>query len=340
MIKIGLIGTGFMGSMHASCYEALAGRHDFRVTAVADDDPEKAARIADKFGAVAYGSADELIASGDVNTVDICLPTFLHKDVAVKAMRKGYNVFIEKPVCLNAEQAEELLAVHRETGTHVMVGQCIRFWPEYRELKRLLDEKTYGRLVSGVFTRISPRPTWAWEGWLDDPAKSGSAALDLHIHDVDFVRYLFGSPERIKSETVRQNGSNHHIFSLYKYEDAVVSLEGGWNYPANFPFEMAYRVQFEQATAEFSSRDNPSLKIYRNDGETVVQVLDTGLAAGDGGGNISSLGGYYNELDYFLNGIASGSGIHIASLEDGCDSLKLALNAIAAADRGERNVIS
>lgn len=332
MIKIGLIGAGFMGTMHASCYEALAGSGAFQVTAVADDNAEKAAKLADKFGAAVYPSAEALINEADVNTVDICLPTYLHFAPAALAMKKGYNVFVEKPVCLNESEAEQLLALQRETNAQVMVGQCIRFWPEYVELKRIADSGTYGKLLSGVFKRISPNPGWAWQQWLHDPSKSGSAALDLHVHDVDFVRSLLGEPERLAAETVSYNGANGHIFSLYRYKDAVISLEGGWDYPESFPFEMAYRVSFEKATVVFSSASSPSLRIYEADGAIVEPTLDApDVASGEGGGNISSLGGYYRELQYFLECLTSGREIGNSTLKDGCDSLRLTLREIAAA---------
>ncbi|GAA3400877.1 Gfo/Idh/MocA family protein [Paenibacillus hodogayensis] len=331
MIKIGLIGAGFMGSMHASCYEALAGTGEFRVAAVADDDADKAAKLAAKFGAKVYPSAEALLQEADVNTIDICLPTFLHFGIASAAMRKGYNVFVEKPVCLNESEAEQLLALQRETKTQVMVGQCIRFWPEYIELKRLADENVYGRILSGVFKRISPKPGWAWQQWLHEPEKSGSAALDLHVHDVDFVRSLLGEPERLSAETVTRNGTNGHIFSLYRYGDAVISLEGGWEYPETFPFEMAYRVSFEKATVVFSSASTPSLRIYENGGAILEPQLETlANSAAEGGGNIASLGGYYNELNYFLTCLTSGQPIGNSTLQDGCDSLRLTLREIAA----------
>lgn len=333
MIKIGLLGAGFMGSMHAACYEALAGEIEgFQVTAVSDDDAEKAAKLAEKFGAAVYGSAEQLIREADVNTIDICLPTYLHASTAAQAMEKGYHVFVEKPACLNEQEAEQLLRLQQETNTQVMVGQCIRFWPEYMELRRLVEEGTYGSVRTGVFKRVSPRPGWAWNGWLHDPAKSGSAALDLHVHDVDFVRSLFGDPDRLSAETVESFGANGHIFSLYRYGDAVISLEGGWDYPEAFPFEMAYRVSFERATAVFSSAASPSLLIYENDGNVFEPKLDApSLGEGAEGGNISSLGGYYNELRYFVSTLAAGETIGQSTLQDGCDSVRLTLREIAVA---------
>jgi predicted dehydrogenase len=332
MIKIGLIGTGFIGNMHALVYESLKGKAEFEVTAVADDNPEKAQSVAEKFGATAYRTAAELIEQADVNTVDICLPTYLHKDVALHAMNKGYHVFIEKPVCLNDAEADELLAAQRRTNANVMVGHCIRFWPEYVELKKRIDDNRYGRIVSASFRRLSPKPRWGWQQWMDDPAKSGTASLDLHIHDVDFVRYILGEPDRVKSEAVYRNGSDSHIFSVHKYGNVVVSLEGGWDFPDPFPFEMGYRVRFERAVVDFNSNASPALVVYEDAGERIEIKLgeDRGVS-GASGGNISSLGGYYNELLYFLECLNVGKPIGIATLEDGVNSVRLALREIEAA---------
>ncbi|MBB6670485.1 Gfo/Idh/MocA family protein [Cohnella nanjingensis] len=331
MVKIGLIGAGFMGGMHAACYEALLRTLDFKVTAVADDNPQKAETVAAKFGAQAFASAAELIARGDVTAVDICLPTYLHAETAIAAMNRGLDVFIEKPVCLNEQEAERLLAAQRQSGVKAMVGHVIRYWPEYVELKALADSGIYGKVVSAVFNRISPKPDWAWQGWLDDPDKSGSAALDLHIHDVDFVRYLLGDPDRISSMTVSDGGAKNHIFSLYEYPDAVVSLEGGWDYPAALPFEMSYRVKFERATVLFSSAKQPTLAIYEENGGVVEKNLELDVGTAAGGGNISSLGAYYSELRYFVERLVRDEPIAISTLQDGCDSLKLTLREIANA---------
>ncbi len=332
MIKIGLAGAGFMGSMHAQCYKALAGSANFQVTSVTDFDPDKAAKLAELFGAQVYASTDDMLQSGDINTVDICLPTFLHAETALKAMDLGFHVFIEKPVCMTTEDAERLLLKQKQTNSKVMVGQCIRFWPEYKYLRELIQSQIYGKLQAGLFRRISPRPDWAWDEWLHDPARSGSAAMDLHIHDVDFVRSILGEPDRIQTEIVRQQEANVHIHSLYRYGDTVIAVEGGWDFPANFPFEMSYRVQFEQAVAVFSSSASPTLRIYDRDGRILEPDVDSGVDIGDmdKAGNISSLGGYYNELHYFLQALEHNRDIEEATLQDGCDSIALLHRALNA----------
>ena len=332
MIKVGIIGAGFMGGMHAACYEALSAAGDFKVTAVADLDGERAAKLASKFGAEIYGSGRELMEKGDVNTVDICLPTFLHTEHAIMAMEKGLNVLVEKPVCLNEAEAAKLLETGKKTGAKAAVAQCIRFWPEYMYLKKAIEDRTFGELLSGVFKRISPKPTWGWNNWLLDGSRSGSAALDLHIHDVDYVRYILGEPDTIKGEITSVDGNNEHVFSLFKYGNAVVSLEGGWDYPAGLPFEMEFRVKFEKAVVVFNSGKTPGLSVYFEDGTSVNPVMENSFdSESEGlGGNISSLGGYYNEIRYFLDCLKNGEEIRTISLEEGIKSFYLTMKEIKA----------
>ena len=142
MIKIGLVGAGFMGKMHASCYRALENCGAV-LAAVASTEADDAAIAAEGTQAKCYSDGMDLIHNADVDVVDICLPTYLHTKFAVAAMEQGKAVFIEKPVCLNAEEAKILLDAQKRTGAKVMVGQCISLWDEYVWLKQTADSGLY-----------------------------------------------------------------------------------------------------------------------------------------------------------------------------------------------------
>lgn len=157
MIRVGLIGCGFMGGMHAACYAALA-ELGVKVTAIADDRPEFLAQMKEQTDAQTYESGMALIEQADVDVVDICLPTYLHTAHACAAMEKGRDVFCEKPVCLTEEDMQALLETKKRTGCKVMVGQAIRLWDEYAWLKKTVDAGTYGRVLSGVFQRVFVAP--------------------------------------------------------------------------------------------------------------------------------------------------------------------------------------
>lgn len=315
MLKIGLIGCGFMGTMHANCYNALEG---VCVTAVADVRPEKAETLAKLSGAKVYADGMRLIAEADVDAIDICLPTYLHASHAEAAMRKVKNVFIEKPVTLTAEESERLLEVQKETGAGVQVGQVIRFWDEYVWLKGLIDSEKYGKVKNAMFRRLSPRPDWAWEGWVLDAKRSGGALQDLHVHDADFMLYAFGEPK--KFETVRAHGGdeNSYVMTVCDYGDFAVSLEGSWDFPSDYPFEMYFRVKFERAVAEYS---HEGLKLYA-DGTCCEVTLEKKQLSVSGGGNISDLGGYYNELEYFTDCLKAGKTPERAGLADATASVR------------------
>ena len=315
MIKIGLIGCGFMGTMHANCYNALEG---VRVAAVADVRRDKAEALASLSDAEIFADGMALIRNADVDAVDICLPTYLHASHAEAAMRCFANVFIEKPVALTAEEAERLVAVQKETGAGVQVGQVIRFWDEYVWLKALKDSEKYGKVQNAMFRRLSPRPDWTWENWVLDPARSGGALEDLHVHDADYMLYLFGNPK--STATVRGNGgeADSYVMTVCDYGNFAVSIEGSWDFPSDYPFEMYFRVKFERAVAEFSLA---GLKLYA-DGKCENVQLEKKKLAVAGGGNISDLGGYYNELEYFTDCLKAGKKPQRAGLSDAAASVK------------------
>lgn len=327
MLKVGLIGCGGIGSVHANCYAALSD--SVSLVAVADLDRAKAAKAACISGGTIYNSASELLAADlELDIVDICLPTYLHTQYAVEAMEKGCNVFVEKPVCLTMDEASLLLDAQKRTGMNVQVGQVMRFWDEYTWLKDTVDEGKYGKIISAVFSRLSAVPKWSWENWYDDYTKSGTAALDLHIHDVDFVRYLMGAePREITAQASRNSeGVIQQIFAQYIYDGAVITSEGCWDYPDNYPFGMTYRVKMEHATAVF---DGEQLTVYMKDGTRIRPELTKNFNVDvDSVINISGIRPYYNEIKYFTDCIASGTAPVIAPLHEACRSIELALKEI------------
>ena len=319
MLTVGLIGCGGMGSVHANCWLALSDR--VKLVAIADAMPEKVKELAEKAGAKVYSSGDELLANETPDIIDICVPTYLHTSHAVAAMKKGCRVFMEKPVCLNEEEAQLLLDTQKETGARVQIGQVIRFWDEYVWLKKAADSGEYGKIVSGVFQRLSSNPKWAWENWYNDHKKSGTVALDLHIHDIDFIRYLMGcEPDKVSSSATRSpDGTIEQIFSTYSFGSSVITAEGCWDYPDNFPFSASYRIKFEKATVIY---DGEKFVVYFEIGEkTEPEITKDFEADVDCGINISSLGAYFNEIKYFIDSIISESSEEIAPL---CEAVKSA----------------
>ena len=319
-MKVGLIGCGFMGTMHANCYRALG----VEIAAVADIRPEKAEVLAQ--GATIYGDGKDLIANADVDIIDICLPTFLHAEYAMAAMEKVRYVFVEKPVALTVAEGKAMMEKAAQTGCQVQVGQVIRFWDEYVALRDIVRRNKYGRVVNANFRRISPRPDWGWKDWLLDSTCSGGAAQDLHIHDIDYVLSVFGEPQALFSVKNVLGETNSYVNTLLRYPDKVITVEGTWDLPASHPFEATFRVVFEKAVVENAGG---KFMLYTDDGaeEIVLEKAEIGVAAA--GGNISDLGGYYNELKYFCEKAAAAAPIEQATLADGVSSLEFLKKELA-----------
>ena len=348
MVKIGVIGAGFMGAMHSQCYALLPGAE---LTGIADIRKEKAEELAKKFNAVAYKDAEELLKS-DVDAVDICLPTYIHREWVVKAANFGKNVLCEKPIALSLEDADEMVNSAHKNDIIFMVAQVIRFWPEYIRLKEIKDSGELGKLLSLSLSRLSPLPTWGWENWLQFPEKSGSALFDLHIHDTDYLLYLLGKPKAVFSSGTKVNGGESYpvdrilssgwdggysrIFSFFEYPDCPVSVEGGWDFVDVFPFRMAYVARFEKGVVEYNTGYSKPFAIYTQGkaeypklGEDIPKVTDTS-------GNISELGGYYSEIKYFVECVEGKKKPTIVTPEDARESLALVFKELESAEKGEK----
>ena len=266
MLKVGLIGCGFMGTMHANCYKNIDG---VEITALADIRKENAQKLSEGTNATIYGNGYELIENADVDIIDICLPTYLHSEYAIAAMDKVKYVFVEKPVALTVEQGRQMVKKAEETGANVQVGQVIRFWDEYVKLAEIIASGTMGKIVNANFRRISPVPTWGWNDWLLKNELSGGAAQDLHIHDMDYVLSVFGKPNSIKSVKNIIGEKSSYINSLLTYDDSVISVEGTWNLPGTHPFEATFRVVFEKGVVENAGG---KLMLYSDDSAEEIKI--------------------------------------------------------------------
>ncbi|MCD6407580.1 Gfo/Idh/MocA family oxidoreductase [bacterium] len=337
MIKVGILGAGFMGNMHATVYSQLP---DVKIGGIADIRGEKAKSLATKFKTVPYYDPEQLLNKEDITVIDVCLPTFLHKEYVIKAANLGKDVICEKPIALTVEEADEMIEACKKNKVRFMVAHVIRFWPEYKYLKEIYDSEKYGKLKSISMRRISPLPTWGWQDWLLDQERSGGALVDLHIHDTDFLLYLLGkNPEKIYSKVVkREDGLYSHIFTTFTFENLIAFAEGGWDFPSNFPFEMSFIAKFEKAVVEFNSRNTPSLVVYESSGKvekpTFEAIKIEGLE-----GNIEDLGGYFYELRYFVDHVIHNKAFTVVTPEQARNSLAIVLKEKESADTGKEIIL-
>lgn len=322
MQRIAIVGCGFMGRMHANVYGLL---DNAELVAFVDRKTERRQEFSSTFGVPSYETLHQLLENHpDLDAVDICLPTYEHKDAVVAVAAAKKHVFCEKPMALDLGEADAMIEACKNAGVRLMIGHCIRFWPEYKLLKQMVEDKRYGKLLSINLTRYGEFPTWSSDNWLADESKAGGGVLDMHIHDTDYIHFLLGDPKSISSwGTVDTRGASQ-VFTTMEYPGGVVAhLEGGWNLPTQTPFKMAFRAIFENGAAIM---DGGPLTIYENGKDPVVPEFPKMQAAG--GGNISDLGGYYHELKYFVDGLESGKPFEITTPDSSRQSLATTLEEI------------
>jgi len=250
MITLSILGAGFMGSAHAANYKALGGR--VRVKWVASRTLERAARVADTAGAEATTDLDVAVRDPEVDAVDICLPTSLHRTAAERAFEAGKHVFLEKPLALTLEDADAILAAAERAGRTLMVGLVLRFWPEYVELERRIAGGALGRPLAVSTQRLSPPADW--NQWMADRSQSGGTAVDLMIHDFDQMNWLLGRPRSVYAcEPARG-----HVQALVEYEGASGAGEGSMCMPRSYPFFSSIRVLCERGAAEYAFSAAPA----------------------------------------------------------------------------------
>ncbi|MCA9425680.1 MAG: Gfo/Idh/MocA family oxidoreductase [Candidatus Omnitrophica bacterium] len=280
-VRVGIAGIGFMGVTHYGAFGKIPGA---KVVAIADNDPKKQAGdwtgIRGNFGSgggkvdltntKVFESYQEMAKDPDIDLIDLCLPTPLHKKAAVHCLKAGKHVLVEKPIALNLEDASSMIKASKKSGSHLFVGHVLRFFPEYRFLKKVYDEGKYGKLLAAHFRRMIAKPNWSGgENWFSDPKKTGGATLDLHIHDADFILHLLGEPKSVESRGVPAgHGMFDYLTNQYHYgkKGPIVSCEGGWIATAALPFEQSYEVYFEEASIFFNSSTQP-VTIYKPDGK-------------------------------------------------------------------------
>ena len=321
MVKVGLAGCGFMGTMHANVYSVLDGAELFGVH---DIDPSRAAEFAEKWGAKVFKSFSDVLADPEIDIVDLCLPTDVHAEFTVKACEAGKHVMCEKPMALSVAEADQMVDAAAKAGVRLMVGHCIRFWPEYEELKAAVDDHRLGNLHSANFTRYGAFPAYTVGQWAADPKKAGGG-MDMHIHDTDFALYLLGKPDTMVSHGSKDSRGVGHFFTTMTFGKTVVHLEGGWNFPQGNPFRMEYRAVFERGAMIY--RDG-ELWTYEEGGGP-VKFEAPQMEAEGASGNLSSLGGYYNELAYFVDCIANDRSLVTVTPESSRESLSVVLDEVA-----------
>ena len=332
-LKVGLIGCGNIGARaHLPAYARIP---EAELVAVCDIVKERADQAARASGAVPYTDYRRLLERNDIGMVDICLPSYLHAEVATAAAEAGKHVLCEKPIAHRLEAAKAMIGAVRKAGIKLMIGHVRRFDHRYTSIKAQVDA---GKVGKPVFIRRAERqflpfPPDAWQ-W--DPKRGGGVILDIGIHAADMFRWFFGEDAveiyavaRSVREAAQEAGSFDHALVTCKFPEGKVGFaEISWAYPQGFGGALYAQLDVvgTEGKISYSDKDTNPLLIYTPDkGHELpryFRFMSTTEYA------------FEEEIRHFVRCVLEDKEPAV-SLEDAYAALEMALAAQRSAETGE-----
>ena len=320
MKKFAILGYGFIGTIHAATIKKIDGAE---LVAVIEKDKSKWGSVTkgnidvagmEPLDVPLYESIEQMQKEVKADCLSICLPTFLHRFYTEQAMAANMHVVCEKPMALTLDDCDAMIAASQKYQKQLFIAQCIRFWPEYAELKKIHESGDLGDLVSLRLHRLSSMPSWGGpDPWFFHEDKSGGCLFDLHVHDIDFVNYILGKPRAIYAQGVRhQNNTNAAVLSQYHYDNnTTCTIEGSWLYYSGF--KMSYSALYENGQVEYDSTQSPTLKLWKK-GADEPEVLP-----------VPESDGYIEQYKYFVECLENQRPPELVTPESTRLSIELAL---------------
>ncbi|QUG75200.1 gfo/Idh/MocA family oxidoreductase [Erwinia sp. E602] len=338
-VRIGLIGTGYIGRCHAIAYAQAPTVFNLKGELVremvAEVTPELAREKAEAFGFNrSTGDWRELVADPDIDVVDICAPNFLHKEMALEAIRHGKHVYSEKPLALDVADAEEMVRAAQQAGVKTLVGFNYMKNPTSQLAKEIIARGEIGEVVHFYGTHNEDylaNPSTPLD-WHCQKALAGLGALgDLAAHIVNMAHYLVGNIDQVSGDMMtvikqRPDPKNPAVLRDVENEDqasALLRFDNGAHgvietsrIACGSKMGLTYVVTGTKGTLRYTQERMAELELYIHDepaGRQGFKTILTGPAHPDYANFCISAGhgiGFNDqktvEVRDLINGIAAG----------------------------------
>ena len=233
-LKIAFTGTGHAAHVHARAAQSIAG---LELVAIVNHRAESMAEYATQFGiSRQYMTIEALLTDGDVDVLCVNTPNYMHAPQAIAALEAGIHVMVEKPMALNAAEAEAMRRASEQSGANLMVAHCWRFDEEVNWLKAEIDGGKLGRILRTKGNGV--HVNWGPDGWFVEARYAGGGALaDMGVHAIDAARYLLGDPQPLS--VYAKIGTQYTDYDVddsgtiwINWEGGATSIvESGWWWP-------------------------------------------------------------------------------------------------------------
>ena len=265
MVRVGLVGVGFIGTVHAESLKNLQDEDLVNFVGVYDTNRNKAVQVSRKWNVRNFESYDDLLKN--VDAVILAIPSHVRKDMVLKAIDEGKHVFSEKPLARNLKDGMEIIGRLKDRGDlKFMVGHVLRYFPEYEMIRERILSGDLGRIASVRSFRGSSIPNWS--DWFRDFKKSGGVILDLAIHEIDFWLWVLGEIETILARSLSFDEKMEHDYAqiILKFRNGTIAhIEGAWTKAPSYPFRFSEEIVGTRASIHFDSLSSNPIWIYTDD---------------------------------------------------------------------------
>lgn len=322
-LRVGIVGSGAMGGTHAFAW----GQTPAKLCGIVSKSNDTATELGEKYSAKVYGSLDEMLP--DIDVLDICAPTHLHREMTLAAAKAGVHVICEKPLARTAADGKEMIDACQTAGVKLLVAHVVRYFPEYsyaheKVMGGEIGEPAIIRLRRGAF-----KPNKAHDNWFDDHEKSGGLILDMMIHDFDFARWLAGDVKTVFAKSIgfeQPEAQVDHALAILTHENGVIShVEGSWAYPPPL-FRTHFEIAGSNGLIDHNSDFTTPLQMIFHQSEN--SVSDVPLAS-----NPMHEDPYTTEIKAFYEHLVNDTPLRVTAA-DGLEALKIGLAAVRSAQTG------
>ncbi|WP_043891402.1 Gfo/Idh/MocA family protein [Paenibacillus sp. Aloe-11] len=304
MMNIGILGTGF-GAYHATL---LNNHPKVNRIVVFGRNETKLQKLREDLNVEVTQNIEDILLDSDMDVVDLCLPSHLHRSYAMDALKHGKHVFCETPVCFDLEDSLLMQQAEKQYGKKILVNQFIKFDPAYTYLYEAHRQQKYGKLVSLSLKRETP-PLWGDLGPSSIPAQ-------FMIHELDLLAWLLGpcDPCTVWGTEVA-HPEQAQVRAYFQHQNTFTEVIASSHMPTSYPFTVAYEAYFEKAKLVYHESDENDL---------VPTALYEYTASGQQKINLESANPYEKSLDHALacfNGLSE----CLIPLEQAIQSLEMAI---------------
>ncbi len=323
-MRVGIIGTGDMGSEHLKAWNKLG----VEVSACLKHSSSSKLPAFRESGIPDFTEFEDFIRNVDI--VDICVPTDLHASFVDLSARAERSIVCEKPLARTLSEACGMVRICKQNNVRLFPAHVVRFFPEYKNARDMVMQGNLGRAAVVRLSRESHSPKKDGENWLLDSTRSGGLILDFMFHDFDFALWAFGPVRTVFAKSTAVSNPDvrsDHVLAVLEHEGGTLThIQGSWALP--YPeFRTGFEIAWTDRLLKFDSTDSSPLRMHlKPSGESGREESPISSPV--------SRSPYETELACFYSALVHGTDVPV-SPEDAIESLGVTLAAIESTQSGK-----